>query len=212
MTTRRSFIRQTATLLGSVALHQHVASAFPVATLSDDTPEEDFWRQIRQAYAASPTFINLNNGGVCPSPRATLDAIDYYNRLCAEAPSYYMWRIIDQNREPLRDNLAALAGVSAEEIALNRNTTEALTFFSSFSSSSSPSLTFSFVNLIVFNREKKLFGILWLNVDDLCKFSKHLMSNLLRYPTKICKYFSIMFVIVLMKRTNYPFEKHQPQQ
>lgn len=126
MTTRRSFIRQTATLLGSVALHQHVASAFPVATLSDDTPEEDFWRQIRQAYAASPTFINLNNGGVCPSPRATLDAIDYYNRLCAEAPSYYMWRIIDQNREPLRDNLAALAGVSAEEIALNRNTTEAL--------------------------------------------------------------------------------------
>lgn len=126
MTSRRSFIRHTATLLGSLALHQNVASAFPAASLSADTPEEDFWRQIRQAYAATPTIINLNNGGVCPTPRATLDALDYYNRMCAEAPSYYMWRILEQNREPLRENLAALAGASPEEIAINRNTTEAL--------------------------------------------------------------------------------------
>lgn len=78
------------------------------------------------AYAASPTMINLNNGGVCPMPRATMDALDYYNRMCSEAPSYYMWRILDQDREPLRDNLAAIAGASAEEIGINRNATEAL--------------------------------------------------------------------------------------
>lgn len=126
MSSRRSFIRQTATVLGSLALHQHVAAAFPAATLPSDDSDEDFWRQIRQAYAASPTIINLNNGGVSPTPRASLDALDYYNRMCAEAPSYFMWRILDQDREPLRDNLAALAGVSAEEIAINRNTTEAL--------------------------------------------------------------------------------------
>ena len=126
MPTRRSFIRHTATLLGSLALHQQVAAAFPVAALPADTPEEDFWRQVRQAYAASPTIINLNNGGVCPTPRATLDALDHYNRMCAEAPSYYMWRILDQDREPLRENLAALAGVSPDELAINRNTTEAL--------------------------------------------------------------------------------------
>jgi selenocysteine lyase/cysteine desulfurase len=46
--------------------------------------------------------------------------------MCAEAPSYYMWRILDQDREPLRENLAALAGVSPDELAINRNTTEAL--------------------------------------------------------------------------------------
>jgi selenocysteine lyase/cysteine desulfurase len=126
MTDRRSFIRHTAALLGSMALHQNLVSAFPAAAFPADTPEEDFWRQIRQAYTASPTIINLNNGGVCPTPRATLDALDYYNRMCAEAPSYYMWRILDQDREPLRDNLAALAGVPADEIAINRNTTEAL--------------------------------------------------------------------------------------
>lgn len=123
--TRRSFIRQTAALLGTFALHQNMAEAFPFP-LTDDGPEDDFWRQVRQAYSASPTIINLNNGGVCPSPRATMDALDYYNRMCSEAPSYYMWRVLDQDREPLRENLAALAGVSPDEIAINRNTTEAL--------------------------------------------------------------------------------------
>ena len=124
-TDRRSFIRQSATLLGSLALHQNIAAAFPgISTAAG--PEEDFWREIRQAYAVSPTLINLNNGGVSPSPRATLDALDHYNRMCSEAPSYYMWRTLEMDREPLRENLARLAGVNAEEIAINRNATEAL--------------------------------------------------------------------------------------
>lgn len=97
-------------------------SEMPLAPVNDD----DFWRQIRLAYTASPTMINLNNGGVSPTPRATLDALDYYNRMCSEAPSYYMWRILDQDREPLRENLATIAGASTEEIAINRNATEAL--------------------------------------------------------------------------------------
>lgn len=132
MSDRRSFIRQSAALLGTLALHQNIAAAFPeikspgVAHIHPDTDEDDFWRQIRLAYAASPTIINLNNGGVSPSPRATMDALDYYNRMCSEAPSYYMWRILDQDREPLRENLAALAGCSPDEIAINRNATEAL--------------------------------------------------------------------------------------
>jgi selenocysteine lyase/cysteine desulfurase len=37
-----------------------------------------------------------------------------------------MWRILDQGREALRIKLADLAGVSTEEIAINRNATEGL--------------------------------------------------------------------------------------
>lgn len=37
-----------------------------------------------------------------------------------------MWRILDQGREPLRQKLADLAGCDPEEIAVNRNSTEAL--------------------------------------------------------------------------------------
>jgi len=37
-----------------------------------------------------------------------------------------MWQILDQGREPLRQKLAEVAGCDAEEIAINRNSTEGL--------------------------------------------------------------------------------------
>lgn len=128
MTDRRSFIQQTAALLGGVAFHKSLNAAFPelLPKFGADATEEDFWRQVRSAFACSPTLINLNNGGVSPSPRAAMEALDHYNRMCNEAPSYYMWRILDQDREPLRMNLAALAGVPHDELAICRNATEAL--------------------------------------------------------------------------------------
>ena len=88
--------------------------------------DTDFWAWVRESYTISPNVINLNNGGVCPMPKMTQDALDKYIRFSNEAPSYYMWRILDAGREALRDNLAHMAGCSAEEIAINRNSTEGL--------------------------------------------------------------------------------------
>lgn len=88
--------------------------------------DEDFWALIREQYTTSSNIINLNNGGVSPQPKPVQDAHIRYYQYCNEAPSYYMWRVLDQGREPLREKLATLAGCSAEEIALNRNTTEGL--------------------------------------------------------------------------------------
>ncbi len=88
--------------------------------------EEDFWYYVQQAYTGSPSLINLNNGGVAPSPKVVQDAMKRYHDLCNEAPSYYMWRILDQGREPLRKNLSQVAGCNAEEIAIQRNASEAL--------------------------------------------------------------------------------------
>jgi len=68
----------------------------------------------------------LTNGGVSPSPLVVQQAVERYNQLSNEGPSYYMWRILDQGREPLRERLAHLAGVLPGEIAINRNSTEAL--------------------------------------------------------------------------------------
>lgn len=88
--------------------------------------EETFWFQIKQAYTVSSSVLNLNNGGVSPQPKVVQQAVERYNQLSNEAPSYYMWRTLDQGREPIREKLADLAGCSKEEIAINRNTTEAL--------------------------------------------------------------------------------------
>jgi selenocysteine lyase/cysteine desulfurase len=88
--------------------------------------EEDFWYYIQQSFTVSPSLINLNNGGVSPAPKTVQDAMKRYYDYSNEAPSYYMWRILDQGREPLRKNLAKMAGCDAEEIAINRNSSEGL--------------------------------------------------------------------------------------
>jgi selenocysteine lyase/cysteine desulfurase len=88
--------------------------------------DEDFWYYVQQSFTVSPELINLNNGGVSPSPKIVQDAMKRYHDFCNEAPSYYMWRILDQGREPLRKDLAGIAGCSHEEIAMHRNASEAL--------------------------------------------------------------------------------------
>jgi len=88
--------------------------------------DEKFWYQVKTMYSSSPGLLNLNNGGVSPQPLIVQEAHERYGRMCNEAPSYYMWRILDQGREPLRKRLADLAGTSVEEIAVCRNASEAL--------------------------------------------------------------------------------------
>lgn len=88
--------------------------------------EEDFWYYIQQAFTVSPSIINLNNGGVSPAPKTVQEAMKRYYDYSNEAPSFYMWRILDQGREMLRSNLAKLSGCNAEEVAINRNSSEGL--------------------------------------------------------------------------------------
>ncbi|MBX9779711.1 MAG: aminotransferase class V-fold PLP-dependent enzyme [Chitinophagaceae bacterium] len=137
MEPRRSFLRKAGALSGlafghGFFNHLHAANVTDaeekIAHLSpfEAAAEEDYWQVIQQAYTVNANFINLNNGGVSPSPKSVQEAVERYNALSNQGPSYYMWRILDQGREPLRHKLAQLAGTSAEEIAINRNATEAL--------------------------------------------------------------------------------------
>ena len=136
MTSRRNFISQVTALAGTSLLPTfkglssndlHSIQQFsPSKSAQMMATDEDFWYQIQQAYTVSPQIINLNNGGVSPSPTVVQNAVERYNKFANEAPSYFMWRILDQGREPLRENLAKFSGVSSEEIAINRNATEAL--------------------------------------------------------------------------------------
>ncbi len=134
MNERRKFIRNMAGAAALVPFFETLqGKSFldAIAQYSDRLPEEcatdeEFWYYVQQAYTVSANVINLNNGGVSPQPRVVQEAVERYNRLSNEAPSYYMWRILDQGREPLRAKLADLAGCSPEELAINRNSSEAL--------------------------------------------------------------------------------------
>jgi selenocysteine lyase/cysteine desulfurase len=105
---------------------EEISQHYKNYTPEDLAGDNDYWSFIAQAYTVHPSIINLNNGGVSPSPRIVQEALSRYNDLSNEAPSYYMWRIVDQGREPLRYKLAELAGCDPDEIAVNRNATEAL--------------------------------------------------------------------------------------
>ncbi|MFT5383972.1 MAG: selenocysteine lyase/cysteine desulfurase [Saprospiraceae bacterium] len=134
---RRNFLSKLGTLAGTVtagslltpALANNLERAFEsVAHLSLDecASNEEFWYQIKMAYTVSPSLLNLNNGGVSPQPKVVQDAVERYNKLSNESPSYYMWRVLDRGRDAIRVKLADLAGCSPEEIAINRNSSEAL--------------------------------------------------------------------------------------
>ncbi|HVS94460.1 MAG TPA: aminotransferase class V-fold PLP-dependent enzyme [Mucilaginibacter sp.] len=137
MTNRRHFIKQAAMLssaFSAASLFNRVhaeewnnaAKKIQHLTPAEAAQDEDFWTVIQQAYTVNPDLINLNNGGVSPAPLVVQQAVARYNDLSNEGPSYYMWRILDQGREPLRQKLADLAGTLPDEIAVNRNSTEAL--------------------------------------------------------------------------------------
>jgi selenocysteine lyase/cysteine desulfurase len=134
---RRNFIQKFSGAAGTFALGSLISPALAnsiedalkkVAHLSPEAcaVDEEFWYQIKMAYTVSPTVLNLNNGGVSPQPKVVQNAVERYNQLSNEAPSYYMWRVLDMGREPLRAKLAELAGCSKEEIAIDRNSSEAL--------------------------------------------------------------------------------------
>ena len=136
-TSRRNFLRKAGLLAGAFSaqslfneLHagsfERAASKIQHLSPVQAAEDEDYWSVIQQAFTVNPNIINFNNGGVSPSPKVVQDAVERYNRFSNEAPSYFMWRILDQGREPLREKLAELGGCSSEEIAINRNATEAL--------------------------------------------------------------------------------------
>src|SRR6476620_6459473 len=132
---RRDFLRQVipAGAMGYVGLRTDwlervVAATGAVAdrTPSDVAADENYWREIQQAFTLDRTIINLNNGYTCPSPRVVHEALKRYLDISNQAPIQYMWNLLEPNIETVRRKLAAEAGCDPEELAITRNASEGL--------------------------------------------------------------------------------------
>ena len=88
--------------------------------------DEDFWFEIQQAFTVTRGMINLNNGGVSPSPRIVTEALVRYIWQQEDATAYTMWQILEPQSETIRTGLAELFGCDREEIAITRNASESL--------------------------------------------------------------------------------------
>ncbi|MEA2206408.1 MAG: hypothetical protein QOE77_3184 [Blastocatellia bacterium] len=92
----------------------------------DAAMDEDFWFTIQNAFSVTRGIINLNNGGVSPSPRIVTEALVRYIWQQEDATAYTMWQILEPQSETIRTGLAEMFGCDREEIAITRNASESL--------------------------------------------------------------------------------------
>src|SRR5262245_15359109 len=127
MTSRRDFVRTafsyaTAGMAAVPALRNDSLARLRAVTRDWDglspeelATEEEFWFTVQQAFTVDRSIINLNNGGVSPSPKVVQEAlkrmIDFQNM----APAYSMWQVLEPEIESVRRKLAASFGCSPEE-------------------------------------------------------------------------------------------------
>lgn len=134
---RRSFLSSVGKGVGLMALSSAaVASLFEniqaagkrISHLSpvEAALDEDYWSTIQQAFSVTRGIVNLNNGGVSPSPRMVTEAFVRYTWQQEDATAYTMWQILEPQSETIRTGLAEIFGCDPEEIAITRNASESL--------------------------------------------------------------------------------------
>ncbi len=136
-TTRRSFLRglgsaSVATAALPVLSERAFAQLFKAdlvagsrapAELAND---ETYWSHIQRAFDIDRTMINLNNGGISPTPSHVLDQMIRDLRFTNELPVEHNWRVLEPRMESTRRELAKEFGCDTEEMAITRNASEAL--------------------------------------------------------------------------------------
>ena len=136
-TARRDFLALAGKSLGLAALSSSTigsllrevhAATHAVTHLSPEQAamDEDYWSAIQNAFTVTRGIINLNNGGVCPSPRIVTEALVRYIWQQEDATAYTMWQILEPQSETIRTGLAELFGCDREEIAITRGASEGL--------------------------------------------------------------------------------------
>jgi selenocysteine lyase/cysteine desulfurase len=127
---KRSFLKQAALFsLGGISFFNTVEAAvkkYEHLPASDLAKEEDFWATMRKGYKLKPDYINLENGYYCFLPQEILEHYISHVREVNYQGSYYMRTVQWENKKKAAAKLAELAGCSAEELIITRNTTESL--------------------------------------------------------------------------------------
>jgi isopenicillin-N epimerase len=128
-TDRRAFLRA----LGRGAAGVAALPVLPDALLGADTlalpqtaaQDEGYWRLVRAQFALRAGIRPMNAANLCPAPRAVVDRVATTMAELEADVSFQNRAQYDALRERVRERLAVFLGVTADEIAIVRNTSEA---------------------------------------------------------------------------------------
>lgn len=129
MTSRRQFVQSLAGAGAALPMFRPDAIRRAVRAtgrLHGAPDDERYWGEIQRAFDADRTMINLNNGGVCPTPTHVLDQMIRDLRFSNELPVHHMWKVLEPRIESVRRELAHDFGCDPEEMAITRNASEGL--------------------------------------------------------------------------------------
>lgn len=125
---RRDFIAGSMALAGTSLLKPRLSlDAFPKPPLlKEGETDETYWNKVRVMYRRPEGFINLENGYFSHQPLSTLEYHRVKESDINTRTSFFMRREQQAAIENARITLAGFLKCDAEELALLRNTTEAM--------------------------------------------------------------------------------------
>src|SRR6516225_3556729 len=122
---RRQFLQCSATLPGSwIGFATALAAARTTPAVADGGSDEVQWQLVRRQFPLEEGLLYLNAANVCPVSRPVLDRYALFLRDFQANPSFQNRDKYHTLRESVRSKLASLLGVSADEVAITRNTSE----------------------------------------------------------------------------------------
>src|SRR5262245_11434766 len=132
-TTRRSFLKGFAGGAAALSVFPSTGSAKALLSAANrlgaaDMGSESFWRLVKEQFAIKPGIILLTAANLCPAPHMVRDRIFRLTEDVDGDVSFQNRAKFNGLLEESRRKLAAFMGVSEDEIAITRNTSEGNNF------------------------------------------------------------------------------------
>ena len=115
---RRDFLKKGSAVLATLG-------ATPAALNAQKMDEETFWLQVRSQFSFTENAVPMNAANLCPSFRAVTDSVEHFTADIDRDCSFNNRAKYTDLLELCRSRIASQLNVSADEIALVRNTSEA---------------------------------------------------------------------------------------
>lgn len=126
-TSRRSFLLTATAAVAAMPPLSRAATATLPGAASTDGPEggEAYWEAVRAQFAFRDERVPMNAANLCPSLRVVAEEVAQLTSDVDVDCSFQNREKFEALRERAREKVAQPLGVSADEIALVRNTSEA---------------------------------------------------------------------------------------